>query len=108
MSNKLYRFTVAVLKGLEIESCFDTVLGGDSGFQKKPDPDILNEVLGTFGVKPEMALMIGDGSPDIEAGKRAGVYTCGVTYGLGIKEELIEAKPDILIDDLKQLTEHFH
>ncbi len=108
VSNKLYRFTVAVLKGLEIESCFDTVLAGDSGFQKKPDPDILNEVLGTFEVKPEMALMIGDGSPDIEAGKRAGVYTCGVTYGLGIKEELIEAKPDFLIDDLKQLTEHFH
>jgi len=108
VSNKLYRFTVAVLKGLGIESCFDAVLGGDSGFQKKPDPEILNKVLGTFEVKPEMALIIGDGSADIEAGKRAGVYTCGVTYGLGLKEELIEAKPDFLIDDLKQLTEHFH
>ena len=77
-------------------------------FKKKPDPEILNKVLGTFEVKPEMALIIGDGSADIEAGKRAGVYTCGVTYGLGLKEELIEAKPDFLIDDLKQLTEHFH
>lgn len=107
VSNKLYRFTVAVLKGLGIESCFDAVLGGDSGFQKKPDPDILNKVLGTFGVKPEMALIIGDGSADIEAGKRAGVHTCGVTYGLGLKEELIEAKPDFLIYNLKQVTEHF-
>ena len=27
--------------------------------------------------------MIGDGDTDVEAGKRAGVVTCGVTYGLG-------------------------
>ncbi|MFQ5902653.1 MAG: HAD family hydrolase [Candidatus Binatia bacterium] len=107
VSNKLHRLTVSVLRGLGIEVCFDAILGGDSVPQKKPDPEPLNQILAAFRVDPVKALMVGDGDADIEAGKRAGVYTCGVTYGLGRKEELVETKPDLLIDDLRQLTEHF-
>lgn len=107
VSNKLHRFTVSVLKGLGIEACFDAILGGDSVAQKKPDPEPLNQVLSAFGVSPVMALMVGDGSTDIEAGKKAGVCTCGVTYGLGKREELVQAEPDFLVDDLSRLTEYF-
>lgn len=107
VSNKLHRLTVSVLRGLGIETCFDAILGGDSVAQKKPDPEALNQVLTAFGISPVMALMVGDGDTDIEAGKRAGVLTCGVTYGLGRREELIGAEPDLLIDDLSQLTEYF-
>jgi phosphoglycolate phosphatase len=107
VSNKLHHLTVAVLAGLGIEACFDAILGGDSLPERKPDPEPLNQMLRTFGVKPTVALIVGDGAADIEAGKRAGVFTCGVTYGLGDKEELVQAKPDLLIDDLRQLTDHF-
>lgn len=107
VSSKLHRLTVSVLGGLGIETCFDAILGGDSVAQKKPDPEALNQVLTAFGISPVMALMVGDGDTDIEAGKRAGVLTCGVTYGLGKREELIGAEPDLLIDDLSQLTEYF-
>jgi phosphoglycolate phosphatase len=51
--------------------------------------------------------MVGDGDTDVEAGKRAGVFTCGVTYGLGSREELVAAEPDILVDDLAQLSRYF-
>ena len=107
VSNKLHRLTASVLRGLGIEVCFDAILGGDSVPQKKPDPEPLNRVLTTFGISPPRALIVGDGGTDIDAGKRAGVLTCGVTYGLGKTEEVIAAKPDVLIDDLSQLTEHF-
>lgn len=107
VSNKLYRLTVSVLRGLGIEACFDAILGGDSVPQKKPDPGPLNRVLITFGVSPMRAVIVGDSGADIEAGRKAGVYTCGVTYGLGKKEELVASKPDLLIDNLYQLTEHF-
>ena len=53
------------------------------------------------------AVIVGDGDTDIEAGKRAGVMTCGVTYGLGDKSDLIAAAPDLLIDDLTELYDHF-
>ncbi|TAJ82247.1 HAD family hydrolase [bacterium] len=108
VSNKLHYLTVSVLRGLGIEICFDAILGGDSVPQKKPDPQPLNQVLSAFGVSPKKALMVGDGGTDIEAGKRAGVLTCGVTYGLGKGEEIIAARPDILIDHLRQLTDYFY
>jgi 2-phosphoglycolate phosphatase len=107
VSNKLHRLTVLVVRGLGIERCFDVILGGDSVPQKKPDPEPLHNVLVTFGVRPVRALMVGDGGTDIEAGKRAGVITCGVTYGLGKPEEVVAGKPDFLIDDIGQLTEYF-
>ncbi len=108
VSNKPYRFTVSVLKGLGIESRFDAILGGDSVAQKKPDPQPLQHVLAAFGVRPVKALMVGDGDTDIEAGKKAGVCTCGVTYGLGKRDDLIEAGPDIIVDTLEELTQHFY
>lgn len=107
VSNKLHHLTVSILTGLGIEGCFDAILGGDSVSQKKPNPEPLREMLNSFGIQPAKAVIVGDGDADIEAGKRAGVCTCGVTYGLGSKEELIEANPDLLLDDLYQLTRYF-
>jgi 2-phosphoglycolate phosphatase len=107
VSNKLHRFTVSVLRGLGIELCFDVILGGDSVQQKKPEPSSLNKVLSTFGVSPAKAVIVGDGDTDIYAGKSAGVYTCGVTYGLGGREGLLAAEPDYLVDDLRELKQYF-
>jgi phosphoglycolate phosphatase len=107
VTNKLHRLAVAVLRGLSIEERFDTILGGDSGAEKKPDPALLHWVLKQFQITPANALMVGDGDTDIEAGKCAGVLTCGVTYGLANKIDLIGAGPDFLIDDIGQLSRFF-
>jgi phosphoglycolate phosphatase len=107
VTNKLHHLALTVLRGLGIDNRFDTVLGGDSGAEKKPDPALLRLVLRQFQIIPANALMVGDGDTDIEAGKCAGVITCGVTYGLANKGDLVAAKPDFLIDDLAQLTRDF-
>ena len=107
VTNKLHRLAVTVLRGLGIEDRFDAVLGGDSGAEKKPDPALLRLVLRRFQVIPANALMVGDGDTDIEAGRCAGVITCGVTYGLANRGDLVAAKPDFMIDDLAQLTRDF-
>jgi phosphoglycolate phosphatase len=107
VSNKMHRLTLAVLRGLGVEKHFDAILGGDSGPHKKPHPGLLNYVLDQFQVSPASALMVGDGDTDVQAGKLAGVLTCGVTYGLGNREELVAAGPDFLIDDLAQLSRYF-
>jgi 2-phosphoglycolate phosphatase len=106
VSNKIRRLTVAVLRGLGIENCFDMILGGDSLAQKKPHPGLLHQAMARFEVPPHRALMIGDGSIDVEAGKLAGVLTCGVTYGLGEKADVIAAGPDYLIDDLSEVRRY--
>jgi phosphoglycolate phosphatase-like HAD superfamily hydrolase len=60
-----------------------------------------------FKVPAASALIVGDGDTDIEAGKRAGVITCGVTYGLGRRDDLIAAKPDVMIDSIAELSDYF-
>jgi phosphoglycolate phosphatase len=107
VSNKMYRLTVAVVRGLGVATEFDAILGGDSVAEKKPHPAMLQLVLDQFQIAPADALIVGDGDTDIEAGKRAGVITCGVTYGLGNRHALRAAQPDITIDSLTALTEHF-
>jgi phosphoglycolate phosphatase-like HAD superfamily hydrolase len=90
-----------------VENHFDAILGGDSAAEKKPHPALLNAALRRFEIAGASALMVGDGDTDVEAGKRAGVMTCGVTYGLGNKDDLIAAQPDLLIDDLSELANYF-
>jgi phosphoglycolate phosphatase len=107
VSNKMHRLTVAVARGLGVENQFDAILGGDSAAEKKPHPALLNLVLERFKVPAASALIVGDGDTDIEAGKRAGVITCGVTYGLGRRDDLIAAKPDVMIDNIAELSDHF-
>lgn len=107
VTNKMYRLSVAIIRGLGVEDRFDAILGGDSVSDKKPHPALLNEVVRRYQVPVRRALMVGDGHTDVEAGRRAGVVTCGVAYGLGNKEDLTAARPDFLIEDLLQLSDYF-
>jgi phosphoglycolate phosphatase-like HAD superfamily hydrolase len=40
---------------------------------------------------------------DILAGKKTGIITCAVTYGIGKKEYILKTEPDYLIDNLLEL-----
>jgi phosphoglycolate phosphatase len=108
VSNKMHRLTVGVLRGLGVETLFDAILGGDSAIEKKPHPALLNDVLRRFDVPRDRAVIVGDGDTDMEAGKRAGIVTCGVTYGLGDREKLLAAQPDFIIDNLGELLNYFY
>jgi len=107
VSNKLHRLTQAVVQGLDVAAEFDAILGGDSVAEKKPHPEMLQLVLDQFQISPAKALIVGDSDTDIEAGKRAGVITCGVTYGLGNNAALRAARPDVTIDRLCELADYF-
>jgi phosphoglycolate phosphatase len=108
VTNKIQRLAQAVLRGLGIDDRFDLILGGDSAADKKPHPAVLNLALQRFNTAAPSALMVGDGDTDVEAGKRAGVITCGATYGLGDKGQLIAAKPDVLIERFTELPNYFY
>ena len=79
------------------------VLGAEDVTRAKPHPDPVLQTLENFHCTPDEAMVIGDTWYDIEMGKRAGVRTCGVTYGNGTREELIKAGADYLLDDFGAL-----
>ena len=107
VSNKMHRLTLAILQGLGVAAEFDAILGGDSVAKKKPHPEMVQLILDQFDIAPTEALIVGDGDTDIEAGKSAGIITCGVTYGLSNKETIRAAQPDVTIDSLTELTDYF-
>lgn len=107
VTNKIHRLAEAVIRGLGVGDCFDLILGGDSAAQKKPHPALLTKALEWFRTPAAQALIVGDGETDIVAGKRAGVMTCAVTYGLGDRGELIAVEPDLMIEHLTELPHHF-
>jgi phosphoglycolate phosphatase-like HAD superfamily hydrolase len=83
------------------------ILGGDSTEQIKPNPEPLKKILNALQVRPDRAVMVGDSVGDVLAGKQAGMVTCALTYGLGKREDLIQANPDYLAEDIWDLTEIF-
>lgn len=103
VTNKPEDIAARILKGLGIGEYFDLVVGPESVKKMKPDPEGIIKVLNTFGIAAENAIMAGDSHTDVEAGKNAGTVTCGVTYGLGATEELIQSSPDFLIDKMSSL-----
>jgi HAD superfamily hydrolase (TIGR01509 family) len=94
--------TRSVLEQFGLVQFFDHVQGTD-GFPAKPEPDVLFKSIEVFGAQPSDCLLIGDAPADMEAGRRAGVATCGVRYGYGDLEQMAEFKPDYWIDDPRDL-----
>lgn len=76
---------------------------GTDNQKYKPDPDILITLMRDEGWKESETIMVGDTSHDIEAGKNAGILTCGVTHGASGAEILRPLKPDVLVDSLFDL-----
>lgn len=89
------------VSALGLESVISFVLGADDVKDGKPAPEAVNRTLEKFGFLPEEALVVGDTTFDIQMGKAAGTWTCGVTYGNGSKESLADA--DRIIDDFREL-----
>ncbi len=107
LSNKPISFVEKILTELNFLSLFDSVLGGDSLSERKPNPMGLQLLMTNLNCPVKEVLMIGDSAIDIETGKHAGVITCGVTYGLGDPVSLHNSKPDYLIDNLSNLKSLF-
>jgi phosphoglycolate phosphatase len=106
-SNKPEDFVIRILESLESLEPFDAIVGGDTLQSRKPDPEGLLNLLERFQCSPEQAVLVGDSPVDIETGKRAGVYTCVVSFGFGNPKEIASAGADCSIDHLSQLKDLF-
>jgi phosphoglycolate phosphatase len=102
ISNKREDLSVKLLEKLDILKYFDLVVGSDTAPERKPSPVPVAYALSKLGVKAPEAVIVGDSSYDIEAGKKAGITTIAVTYGYGEKHYLLGA--DYTIDSIKDLS----
>jgi phosphoglycolate phosphatase len=96
-----------ILERFNISGCFDAIVGGDTTPARKPDPGPVLEAMRQLGGAARETVMIGDSENDVIAGKRAGTYTCAVSYGFRSADELRETEPDVLVERFDQLKEFF-
>ncbi|NHJ41363.1 MAG: HAD-IA family hydrolase, partial [Asgard group archaeon] len=73
----------------------------------KPHPYGLNLAMKALGIKPNETIFVGDLPHDIQAGKRAGTFTCAVINFDGAEEGkrriLLKYHPDFIINHVKEL-----
>ena len=107
LTNKPVRFSEEILKGLDIARYFKFVYGGNSFSCKKPDPIGVQTLLRDLSASPNEAMMVGDSGVDVRTARNAGIWACGVSYGLGL-ESMRSDPPDLMLDNLADLPLHLN
>lgn len=97
IKDKGYIVTVATNKIIDVaknllshhyQGLFDYIQGDDIGVKKKPNPNMIDNIMNHYGVKKEEILYIGDTNVDEETALNAGVDYLLVTYGYRTEEEI--------------------
>lgn len=107
LTNKPVNFSKGILDGLGLSRYFQFVYGGNSFEKKKPDPIGVQVLLRDLSSSEQDAMMVGDSDVDVRTARNAGIWACGVTYGLGL-EGLRANPPDLLVDSLAELPSYLN
>jgi N-acetyl-D-muramate 6-phosphate phosphatase len=81
VTNKPGRFTIPLVKSLDLYREAVCVVSGDDATKPKPSPETLLLACRHAQVKPENCIYIGDAERDIQAGRAAGMKTAVAMYG---------------------------
>lgn len=102
LSNKPDDMTQAIVAEL-YPDIFDVVHGQREGIPTKPDPTALLSLAEELALPPGDILYVGDSGVDMDAGRAAGMDTCGVRWGFRSREELLDHGAKFLAGDPLQL-----
>jgi pyrophosphatase PpaX len=91
---------------LGLERFFDVVVTADDTTRHKPDPAPVVLALDRLHAEPAEAAFVGDSPFDVGAGKAAGVFTVGVSWG-GLHSEgrLFETGADVVVHSPRELLD---
>ncbi len=109
LTNKPQIYTDAILLSLNKLKYFDQILGTDSGFPRKPDPQGFLAILKNWQLKPQDVLYFGDSDVDVETARNAGadyaLFLEGFTPEAELRPFLAQAK--LVFRDYRGLDNHF-
>ena len=105
-SNKYQAATEKIVAQL-FPGIFDVVLGEREGVERKPNPQIVYDILSTLNIQHSTlnCLYIGDSLVDAETARAAGATLVLCTWGFGTREQMEGAKPDYLVDHPLEVLE---
>jgi pyrophosphatase PpaX len=87
-----------------LDEAIPVIVGCDSCTRHKPHPEPVERALSLLRSAPRDAIFVGDSPHDVEAGRAAGVYTVGVTWGASTRDEMARAGADLVIHEVGELA----
>jgi len=103
-TNKPEGITRKILKDLDLDKYFSSVIGGDTCSINKPDPIPLMTCLTELGVAKEEAVMIGDSGVDARTAQAAGIPCILVSFGY-LHEPIENLNANAVIDHFSTLPD---
>lgn len=101
VSTRYYNSLKELMDLNQMTGFMEVILGNDSVTKGKPDPEGILKAQEALGA--ERVVYIGDSVMDIQAGRNAGAVTVAYPSNEGKREQLLAAKPDYVIEDLRDL-----
>jgi pyrophosphatase PpaX len=80
--------TEAILRGMKLADLFDAIVTSDDVDRPKPAPDGLIKILEILNVDAEEAVYVGDTVKDLEAARRASMFSIAALWGSPEKSAL--------------------
>jgi phosphoglycolate phosphatase len=95
LTNKPLSHSQALLRALGLAPFFDSVIGGDGPFPRKPDPESLRHLMAAHAMPPERTILVGDSAVDAATARAAGARFCLARYGFGAAGAAIMAEASV-------------
>jgi phosphoglycolate phosphatase-like HAD superfamily hydrolase len=95
------------IQHLGLKGVFQVVICNEQMQNKKPHPEGLQTAMRLLNCEVNCTCYVGDSPEDIEMGKSAGVMTVGVRSTYPTSWKLTAAQPDLCLESLAAITEHF-
>lgn len=102
-SNKYQRATGKLIPYFFPDIHFTAILGQREGIPRKPDPQIVHEIMRMANVSTDEVLYVGDSNVDMQTANNARVDSVGVTWGFRPRAELEQGNPFAIIDKAEEL-----
>lgn len=104
VTNKPRKYSEKLLKRMGLDAQCSVLVCPDELSASKPDPEGLFLASKHLGKAPEACIYLGDHARDIEAGRRAGMYTVAVSFGyIHNPAEISEWNANSVIDEPLEL-----
>ena len=95
------------IENLGLTGVFDVVICNEQMQNKKPHPEGLQTAIRLLNCEVNCTCYVGDSPEDIAMGKSAGVMTVGVRSTYPTSWKIAESQPDLCLDSLAAITQHF-
>ena len=105
-SNKYHSATLKLIAHFFPNIHFELVLGNREGVPRKPNPQIVEEILEYTKVGKNEVLYVGDTNVDMQTAKSAEVDCLGVSWGFRPKVELAAHNPLAIINNPSELIDY--